>query len=124
MITLTNEHLENPNFGEALKKLYHQDDLPITSAFALNKLYKEIESNNLSFVEVKNKIQKKWSVEENDKVIIPKENVPSYTTEMVELLGVEFSINADPIPYTDTMKLSASDIELLNNIIDFTSIGE
>jgi len=114
MITLKNEYLENGDFGEALKKLYHNDALPISSAFALNKLYKELESNNLSFIEVKNKIQEKWSIKDGDKIIIPKENVADYSTELLELLEVEFTITADQIPYNDTMRLSASDIEVLD----------
>ena len=122
MIKLKNEQFENEAFIDALRKIYKQDSFSPRVAYQLNVVYKELERRNLSYLEVKNVVIQKYSVKEDDSVIIPKENVEKYNSDMRELLDTEFEVPFEKIPYADGMKLSAADIEALSPVIDFTAL--
>ena len=123
---LVNEVFESENFIEALKKLYKQDTLSPKTAFRLNLVYKEIETMNLAYLEVKEQIVQKYSTknEKGDYVVSGSDKVQEFNSKMNELLEIPFEIKYDLIPYDEAMTLSASDMSVLGDIIDFSTLME
>lgn len=123
MIKLKNEIFENEFFVEGIRKIYTNDQLSIGITYKFLKIYKILEEQNIFYYEVKDKIAKKYGDNrEDNKFVIPRENVESYTNELQELLRMEFELDADKIMYDENMKLSAADISALSVLIDFSKL--
>jgi hypothetical protein len=98
---------------EALGRLTNEQ-LPLKIAFKLNKLVRDMDVNLTAIEEERIKLVKKLG-EENDKtgsIEIPKDKIPQFQEEFVELMSEEVEIDFTPFSVDDfaNAKLTTQDM--------------
>ncbi|HUS49755.1 MAG TPA: hypothetical protein VMZ91_06295, partial [Candidatus Paceibacterota bacterium] len=109
----------------ALVKLA-QVNLPIKVSFSLIRYSKNIENEFKIFIELREKIFKKYVTREDDNIVIPKEKIDEFNKKMTELLETEIELTPKESKPSikisdlgDNVKISIADISALEAIIDF-----
>lgn len=125
MIKLKNKVFDETKFIESFQKVYEQDTVPPKIAYWFSDLYLKLEVKEKLFKGIKQKIINKYAIQENGETIVPAgEAATKYHSDLAELYNVEFELDIGKIEYCDGMVVSASDINILSDIIDFTSLKE
>ena len=78
-------------------------ELPHNVAFALVEMIMQMEAVMKYFIAEKDKLAKKYAVEEDGVLKIPKESVAAYSADMESIVSIEKELQYDPIRITKNM---------------------
>lgn len=126
---LKNEVFNN-NFIGALNGLI-AEKLPVTQAYELRKFAKELDSKLAVYNESRTALINQYAaVDEEGKQVpgeqpgtvnIAKENVEAFNKDMLELMAQEEKYSIKKITLPNTVQISAKDLMVLEDIIEFNS---
>ncbi len=118
MINVTNGNLYNA--FPVLKKLAEKE-MPVKVSFRLAKLLNEISGDVRTIETERYKIGERYGTlnESRTEFIILEENAEAFKNAVTELSEIEISVNADKIPLSEEITVSASDLMLIESFIDY-----
>lgn len=124
MIELKNEVFINEEFIKAVRTINSSDEMSAKAAYWFNRFSKELQERSKDFDEIKQKLLEKYGKlnEEKGHYDIEKDNVNEFTKQFEELLTQQFEINLTKILFPETIKISPYQIELLEDIFDFSTL--
>ena len=106
-------------FTQALNKLMKEPISPL-NGFRLAKFAKKVSENEKFFLEQKEKMIKKYGVENKEKAgeyTFTKENQEKLDKDWKELLDIEEEYKLDPIELKDETNLNTLDLMMLMDIL-------
>lgn len=80
-----------------------QRELPHGVAFSLVELIVQMEAVMKYFMGEKDKLAKKYAIEEDGALKIPKESVPAFNAELESIVSIEKELKYEPIRITKNM---------------------
>jgi len=96
------------------------EQLPLKLAFKLNKLVRDMDSNLTVIEEERVKLVKKLGVENDDGAVeIPKDKIPQFQNEFVELMNEEVDINFEAFKIDDFEHAKVTTQDMLKLAIIF-----
>ena len=120
----TNGLFLNEKFMQTVAKCNEYEDWEPKGAYWFNRLVKKLSSAQEDFLDVKNKLIKKYG-DEPDKegnVQVAKENIPEFTTAINEIMDEEFEIDGiKPIKFPEGLKLSPIEMGFMEEIVDMSA---
>jgi len=120
----TNGLFLNEKFMQTVSKCNEYEDWEPKGAYWFNRLVKKLSSAQEDFLDVKNKLIKKYG-DEPDKegnVQVAKENIPEFTTAINEIMDEEFEIDGiKPIKFPEGLKLSPIEMGFMEEIVDMSA---
>ena len=123
MIKLKNYVFVNPDFGETLKEIYNTK-VPVRAAYNLVKLFESLESREKEFNKVRQELLDAYGTldEQKGQYHFEGENAQKFRAELEELLKVEYEIDAKPVSLPDSIELSPSQIQAIEEVIDMSDL--
>ncbi len=102
------------NSKEALQKLIEKE-LPVKTAFKLNKVVKLISPELENFEEQRVKLIKKYGTSDQDNnITVSPNNLDEFGAQLNDLLNMDVNINFEPISLSELGDVTISTKDLLN----------
>ena len=131
---IRNALFENPQYLETMNKIHGSQQLSVTEAFHVNRLFKQIAELQTEYHELKQTVLEKYGEksENEDPVkgieyhISPGENMKKFTKDMNELLIIEHDLEIDKLSFPSGIDngISVKDMDVLDLFFDFGFLGD
>lgn len=129
MIKLKNYVFQNTQFTETITKINNSENLPVKTAYWINKLTKELADRAKDYEEIRIKLLEKHGNEQVDEegnstgsYHIEKENMDVFTTDFTELLEQEFEMSLKKAEYPEELSLTPLQLGLVEDIFNLENL--
>lgn len=105
-----------PALGQLLEK-----DLPISSAYSLAKIVKDLDNQYKIIEDLRIALAKKMGKEEDGKLVVPNEKMEEFTQELDKVFSQEEDFDFEKISI-QVENVKTKDIIVLDKLIEFKSV--